>query len=60
MGIIKGPLKCGEIKGFDPCSNLKAVIVCASPRANCPYQYLENIGLCYCTSPIANGLVSLE
>lgn len=40
MGIIKGPLKWGEIKGFNPCGNLKAVIVCASPRANCPYQHL--------------------
>lgn len=40
MGIIKEPLKCGEIKCFDPCGNLKAVIGCASPRANCPYQHL--------------------
>lgn len=61
MGIIKGPLKCGEIKGFDPCGGLIAVIVSASPlEPDCPQKHLENISLCYCTFPIANGLVSLE
>jgi len=26
MGIIKGPLKCGEIKGIDPCGGFKEAL----------------------------------